>query len=69
MIPTAGYDLTYTLTGDDADSFNIVETSGELQTKSPLNREVKDTYTVTVWVSDGLDATTTPTPRWTTPSP
>ena len=53
--PDAGYDLTYTLSGDDADSFNIVETSGELQTKAPLDREVKSAYTVTVSVTDGMD--------------
>ena len=54
--PDASYILTYTLSGDDADSFNIVETSGELQTKAPLDREDRVTYTVTVSVSDGLDA-------------
>ena len=45
--------LTYTLTGTDANSFSIVSTSGQLQTKSALNYERKNSYTVTVSVSDG----------------
>ncbi len=45
--------LTYTLTGTDANSFAIVSTSGQLQTKSALNYERKNSYTVTVSVSDG----------------
>ena len=51
--------LTYTLGGADAASFNIVAASGLLQTKSALNREAKDTYTVTVTAADsyGLSAT------------
>ena len=44
--------LTYTLTGTDANSFAIVSTSGQLQTKSALNYERKNSYTVTVSVSD-----------------
>ena len=65
--PNSGGDtldtLTYTLGGADAASFNIVAASGQLQTKSALNREVKDTYTVTVKATDsyGLSATITVT--------
>ena len=55
--------LTYTLGGADAAAFDIVATSGQLQTKSALNREAKDTYTVTVTATDsyGLRATITVT--------
>ena len=45
--------LTYTLGGTDADSFSIVDTSGQLQTKDPLDYETKTSYTVTVTVYDG----------------
>ena len=46
--------LTYSLSGDpDATAFSIVSTSGQLQTKAPLNAETKSTYTVTITVSDG----------------
>ena len=45
--------LTYTLGGTDADSFSIVKTSGQLQTKAALDYETKNSYTVTVTVYDG----------------
>ncbi len=45
--------LTYTLDGTDAASFDIVSTSGQLKTKASLDRETKDTYSVSVIVSDG----------------
>ena len=45
--------LTYTLSGADAASFGIVSTSGQLQTRDPLDYEKKNTYAVTVTVSDG----------------
>ncbi len=45
--------LTYTLGGTDASSFDIVSTSGQLQTKAALDYETKSSYTVTVSVSDG----------------
>ena len=48
--------LTYSLSGTDAASFNIVSTSGQLQTKSNLDYESKSSYTVTVSVHDGKDA-------------
>ena len=47
--------LTYTLGGTDAESFDIVSTSGQLQTKAALDYETKSSYTVTVDVSDGND--------------
>ena len=46
--------LTYSLGGTDADSFAIVSTSGQLQTKAALDHETKDSYTVTVTVYDGF---------------
>ena len=45
--------LTYTVRGPDGASFSIVSTSGQLQTKAALDYETKDSYTVTVYVSDG----------------
>ena len=45
--------LTYTLSGTDAASFDIVSTTGQLQTKASLDYETKSSYTVTVTVSDG----------------
>ena len=48
-----GDTLTYTLGGTDAASFNIVNTSGQLQTNAPLDYETKSFYSVTVSVSDG----------------
>ena len=54
--PDAGDTLTYTLGGADADSFSIVATSGQLQTKASLDYEEKVSYVVTVSVRDGRDA-------------
>ena len=48
----AGDTLTYTLGGTDAASFNIVTSSGQLQTKAALNFESKNSYTVTVTAAD-----------------
>ena len=45
--------LTYTLGGTDAASFGIVSTTGQLQTRDPLDYEEKNTYAVIVTVSDG----------------
>ena len=45
--------LTYTLGGTDAAAFGIVSTNGQLQTSAALNYETKDSYAVTVSVSDG----------------
>ena len=49
--------LTYSLGGDDAAAFNIINTSGQLQTRASLDYETKDTYTVRVSVSDGKGGT------------
>ena len=48
--------LTYTLGGDDAASFDITASTGQLQTKGSLDYEAKSSYSVTVSVSDGYDA-------------
>ncbi len=48
--------LTYTLGGSNAGSFAIVAASGQVQTKVGLNYEARDSYTVTVSVSDGKNA-------------
>ena len=55
----ANRDLTYSLGGPDAASFDIVRESGQLQTKAELDRETKDTYTVTVTATDSLSASST----------
>ena len=48
--------LTYVLGGTDSASFDIVETSGQLQTKAELDFEgAQDTYSVTVSVLDSKD--------------
>ena len=47
--------LTYTLGGDDATSFDIIESTGQLQTKANLDYETKDSYTVTVTATDKED--------------
>ena len=45
--------LTYTLGGTDVAHFSIVGTSGQLQTKSALDKEIKASYEVTISVHDG----------------
>ena len=47
--------LVYSLGGTDAASFDIDTATGQLETKGDLDHETKDTYTVTVSVTDGLD--------------
>ena len=47
--------LTYTLGGDDASSFDIDASSGQLRTKDALDHDTKATYTVTVSVRDSKD--------------
>ena len=47
--------LTYSLGGPDWDAFDIAASSGQLQTKAPLDRRHKTSYTVFVSVSDGKD--------------
>ena len=51
--------LTYSLGGPDAASFDIVRSSGQLQTKADLDKETKDTYTVTVTAADSLNESST----------
>ena len=52
-----GDTLTYTLGGTDAASFDIVSTSGQIQTKTGVtyDHEAKASYAVTVTASDGTD--------------
>ena len=54
--------LTYALGGTDADSFDIVASSGQLLTKASLNYEAQSSYSVTVSVHDGKDAQGDPSP-------
>ena len=51
--PDSGDTLTYTLGGPDASAFDIGRTSGQLRTRTALDYETKNTYTVTVTVTDG----------------
>ena len=46
--------LTYTLGGTDAASFDVDSATGQIKTKAALDFETKETYTVTLTVSDGL---------------
>ena len=49
-----GDTLTYTLEGTDAASFDVDSTTGQIKTKATLDYETKNTYAVTLTVSDGL---------------
>ena len=49
--------MTYSLSGTDAASFDIVSTSGQLKTKDALDYETKNFYEVEVSVSDGSGGT------------
>ena len=76
-------DLTYTLSGTDAISFNVIANSGQLQTSATLDYETQSTYSVTITVSDGaltdsiavtinvndVDEAVTPLPPVIPPSP
>ena len=44
--------LTYSLEGPGADSFTIVSSSGQIRTRSPLDHETRQSYSVTVKVDD-----------------
>ena len=57
--PDDGDTLTYALSGADAASFDIVATSGQLQTKAALDHEGKASYTVTVTATDRSNASDT----------
>ena len=48
----SGDTLSYSLRGTDAGSFDIVPSSGQLKTRAPLDHEAKNTYEVTVRVTD-----------------
>ena len=50
--------LAYLLSGDDASSFDIVSTTGQLKTQAALNYEDKDAYKVKITVSDGSSTDT-----------
>ena len=59
--PVSAYDddgdlLIYTLQGEDASHFRILRRSGQLRTRSPLNYEDRNTYTVIVTATDPLGA-------------
>ncbi len=53
-----GDTLTYTLGGDDADSFDIATSTGQLMTKAGLDFETAESHTVTVTASDGTEEAT-----------
>ena len=58
--------LTYSLDAGDGASFEIVASSGQLQTKAALDYETKTNYTITVSVHDGrTDDGTTENPATT----
>ena len=50
--PDVGATLTYTLGGTDVASFGFDPATGQLKTKAALDKETKDTYSVTVSVKD-----------------
>ena len=52
VIATDADTLTYSLSGTEAGSFGIVDTSGQLQTKAALDYEGKSSYEVTVTATD-----------------
>ena len=54
-----GDTLTYSLDADGAASFDIVATTGQLQTKAALDHEITATYGVTVTATDTAGATDT----------
>ena len=45
--------LTYSISGTDADFFEVVVSSGQLQTRDPLDYERKNSYSFTMSVADG----------------
>lgn len=48
-----GDDLTYSLDGDDAESFDIDEETGEVTTAEEFDADEQDEYTFEVWANDG----------------
>ncbi|MYC28966.1 MAG: cadherin repeat domain-containing protein [Chloroflexi bacterium] len=57
---TGAGSLTYTLKGADARHFALDSATGQLKTKSALNYEARNSYSVTVRASDGSLATDAP---------
>ena len=57
--PDEDSNLTYSLGGPDAGSFALARDTGQLQVKAALDKETKDTYTVTVTATDSLGASST----------
>ena len=55
--------LTYTLSGTDADLFDIDTSTGQLLTKAALDFETNNSYSVTVDVRDSKDAEGEPDQR------
>ena len=52
--------LTYTLSGQDASSFDIDASTGQILAKAELDYESKTSYQVTVAVSDSLNVDGSP---------
>ena len=48
--------LSYSISGADAASFEVVPSSGQLQTRAALDRESRSSYTFMLLVHDGKDA-------------
>ena len=46
---------TYSISGADAEFFEVVSTTGQLRTKEPLDHETQGSYTFTLSVHDGVD--------------
>ena len=55
-IDPTGDPLTYSLSSTDAGSFTIDSSSGQVRTSAELDYEIKNSYTVTVQVTDGKDS-------------
>ena len=53
----SGDTLTYSLSGDDADSFALDSATGQITTAAALDYETKNAYTVVVTAADGSGAT------------
>ena len=47
--------LTYSISGPDTSSFDVVASSGQLRTKAALDYESRDSYSFTMSVHDGRD--------------
>ena len=58
-----GHVLTYTLGGEDAAAFDIDRSTGQLLTRALLDHETRDSYTMTIMVSDPANAHDTITVR------